>query len=425
MGGKIYKKQCEQCSRPFSTKDKKQRFCNRSCSAKWRCTVLAAQPAVKAERKIQDLKDQLSAAKRKLVAAHRSETEFLALARVIEEHTKPLDPVNYNVKLAPTDPRDERYSVDGVLLLADEHADQQVLSQSTWGIEEYNFDIFRCRLSKLAKVVRGYATTYLPRHRIDKLWIFKLGDAIVGDIHNNKSNLGNAIRAALAVGDVEAQFIQSLLPCFPGGIHTVCVSGNHPRRSKKKEYTDPHNNFDFLVATQMATRLQHEIDTGRCSVYAPASFTAYVDVRGHLWCLNHGDDVKGYAGFPWYGYSKRENKVQALVAQVGAHVNCFAYGHFHTAITRQQADCESYHAGNWFVSDPYAVEAVVAGSEPIQPLFLFNEQHGRILEIPIKVRDIPREQAFKNGEWEPEFGKGLILDQVTEGSSSGLRVITV
>lgn len=362
------------------------------------------------ERENQILKDELALHKRKLVASRRQENIFLELSEVIRQTVEPLAPVPVILPKAS----ERQTPVDAVALISDEHADQVITSAGTWGLESYDFNIFRCRLHRWTKTVMKYLTVHLPRHRFERLWIFKLGDSVQGDIHGAgpRNHFGNTLKAALALGDAEAQAFQALSRILP--VHIVGVSGNHPRMSLRKDYPDPHSNFDYLVMTQIATRLQKEIAAGKVSVHAPRAWSAYVEVRGRLWALNHGDDVRGYAGIPWYGFGRKHNKVQALVSRKGTRVKFFAHGHYHTAIQAQENDAESLHAGNWSVTDQFAAEALAAGSEPVQQLYAVDDDYGIVLPIPIYVRDEAEEARYREGLWEPDFGRSLIIDQISK-----------
>jgi len=369
------------------------------------------------ERRIVDLQDQLSEANKKIKIAHREETLFKSLAEVIRQEQEPLKLISlpsFTPKLGAT-------KVDAVAILADEHSDAVIRSAGTWGLEEYDFNIFRCRLTRWVNTIAKFATVHLPMHDFERLWILKLGDAVHGDIHGHgpKNYFRNTIKASLAVGDVEAQAIQTLAPYFPKGVIVIGVPGNHSRRSlKKKDYDSAHTNFDYLVMTQIATRLEREIERGTVSVFAPESYSAYALIRDRVWSLNHGEDVRGYAGHPWYGFSRRNNRVQALVARKGMRVQYFTYGHYHTSVEMQEADAESLHAGAWYLTDDFAINALAVGSEPVQPLYVVDDDYGRILSIPIYVRDDDKEEEFRAGTWEPPFGNNLIIDSLGGGFDS-------
>ena len=366
------------------------------------------------ERRVATLTDELAAERRKRKEADRERTLYDDLADVIRTETQPLE----LARCAMPEPKAGQYPVDGVALLADEHADEVIHGVGTWGLERYDFNVFRVRLARWAEVIRAHLTVHLPKHHFERLWVFKLGDALNGPIHDHeyRNHFGNSIRAALAVGDAEAQAIAWLAEVLP--VHVVSVPGNHPRTTQRKDYDDPHANFDFLVASQMATRLQGFVDAGRVTVLAPRSWSAYVEVRGRVWALNHGDDVKGTWGIPWYGYNRKHNRVQALLARHDARVSYFVHGHYHTDVGAQEGDARSIHAGAFTVTDPYAAEKIAGGSEPTQQMFVVNEKRGRLLEIPIQVRDPEDEDAFRAGTYEPPFGRSSVLDVV--GEADGL-----
>lgn len=364
------------------------------------------------------LKQENRDLERKLKLSFKEGHIFAEAAELIRETVSPLRPINVR-KIEDKD--NEAHNCDLVLLLSDEHADQIVTASGTWGLEQYDFNIFRVRLERLLSQTIKYATEHLPRHKFERLWVLKLGDTVNGDIHGAgpKNHFKNTIKAALAVGDVEAQFVQALTPYFPGGVHVVGVSGNHPRKSMRKDYGGPHDNYDYLVTAQMAARLADEIDAGRVSVHAPESWTAFVEIRGRVWALNHGDDVKGFAGFPWYGFDRKNNRVQALLARFDRKVDYFCYGHYHTNASFVSGGAQSIHSGAWPMTDPFAINAVNAGNEPVQTLYAVDDKFGIVLPIPIYVRDIDTEKQFRQGKFDPELGRNLLINKITPDKSPG------
>jgi hypothetical protein len=327
------------------------------------------------------------------------------------------------VKLAPST---KRTKVDAVAPLSDEHADAVISGPSTWGLEVYDFPTYLARLTRWAEVLVGYVTDYLPKHEIERLWIFKLGDSVNGDIHDHKyrNYFGNTLKAALATGDAEAEALE-WVHCQTGvPLHVVGVSGNHPRRTTRKDYDGPHDNFDYLVNTQIATRLATYAAKGRVSVHAPEAWTAYVDVRGKVCALNHGDDVRGTWGIPWYGFSRTHNRVQALVARHAQRVDFFFHGHYHTRLTVSENHSQSVHSGAFTLTDPFALGAVAAAGEPSQPLLMIGDEAGERslkLEVPVWLRDEAREQALRDGTWAPRFGAETVLDVVRGADGAAER----
>lgn len=355
--------------------------------------------------------DVIGALTKQLKASQRAEVLFQELAGVIHETTSPLKLIK-DIRIVRSGDSGE---FDLVILLSDEHADQVVSRSGSWGLEYYNFNIFRCRLQRLLEQIIKYATIHLPRHRFVRLWVLKLGDAVNGDIHGSgpKNHFGNTIKASLATGDAEAQFVAALVPYFEGGVHVVAVSGNHPRRSMRKDYGGPHDNFDYLVVSQMAARLSDYIAEGKVTVHAPEAWTAFVEIRGKLFCLNHGDDVKGFAGHPWYGFDRKNNRVQAMVARFNQRIDFFCYGHYHTDIGFPSAGARSLHSGAFPMTDPFAINALAAGNEPVQTLYVMDDKIGRVMDIPVYTRNEKNEQLYMAGKYNPSIGQNLLINTIT------------
>lgn len=368
------------------------------------------------ERELDYEKEETRQLSAKLKKSRKAEDLFVEAARVIRDHTRPLPAVAFKANKEKPEG-----TFDMVLLLSDEHADQVVTAAGTWGMERYDFNVFRCRLERLLKQTINYATKHLPQHDFARLWVLKLGDSVNGDIHGAgaRNHFGNTIKAALSVGDCEAQFIQALAPHFSEGVHVVSVAGNHPRRSFKKDYGGPNDNFDYLVTTQIATRLSKEIEAGRVTVHAPDAWTAFVEIRGRVWAMNHGDDVKGFAGIPWYGFERKNNRVQTLVARFDRKVSYFCYGHYHTPINFTSGGAESLHSGAWPMTDPFALNAVTAGNEPRQTLYVVDDPYGVILQVPIYTRNPEREAQCMAGEYEPRLGSRTVVEDLSNTPDVG------
>lgn len=368
------------------------------------------------------LTDRVAELRKKLTNDDRRAGIVLELTSVLERSITPLTAIQIPERPAQTD--EQPYDVDAVTFMTDQHADRVVRSEATWGLEQYDFNVYRARLFEWAKVIKAYCTRHLPRFRFGTLWVWHLGDAVNGDIHNMKhrNSLSNSIEAALAAGDAQAQALAWLAPHFDR-IAVVCVSGNHGRTTPRLEWEDPFDNLDYLVARTMQLRIQGTPLEERVEIITPRAWSAYVDVRGKLWSLNHGMGVKGTWGIPWYGFERREGRVQKLVSNFNKSVDYFAYGHFHTAITRPAGRGKSLHGGAWYMTDGYSLNELNAGNEPEQPLLVCSERFGRQIEIPLMLRDAAREAAMARGEWTPPFGKS-IADLTRDIPVGALPIIT-
>ena len=386
--------------------------------------VLEVKPAPlpEAHPQILELKGQLQESKKQeretrkqLSVSLQEKTITGEIISYLQENMKPLE---YS-EIPLIEQKDGQRDADMVLLLSDEHSDLVVSPEFTHGLEWYNYNVFRARLERLTNVVSEFASIHLPNYTFDKLWIMSLGDKIQGSIHGYKkiNHFKNDILGALSAIDAEAEMIQRLMPYF-NSIHFIGVSGNHPRTTINKQNQDPTDNLDYLIGAGIAQRLSNYIEEGRLSVTLPRAWTAFVNVRGWRFALNHGDSVKGYAGIPWYGFTRRNNRVQTLhaVASGGENIDFHCYGHFHTSMTMTETGFKSIHNGAFYMTDPFALSQLAVGSNPEQRLMILEDKkpfRGVIAEIPIYLRDEEQEAKLHAGEWEPSIGSNNILDIVS------------
>jgi hypothetical protein len=363
------------------------------------------------DRKIKELTADNSVLNAALEEAGSNKKLLEMAAEIIREEFSPWDP--RPLKLSPA--QAGTFAVDAAVALTDEHGDEVISGPATWGLERYNFDVFRIRLARWAKVVAAYLSQHLPRYNFERLWIQKLGDGQHGNLHlpgqKYRNHFGNDLRAAIAIGEAEADAIAKLADYVPQIIVT-CLSGNHPRQTSKKDYGDPHDNLDFIIATVIELRLQKYLEEGRVQVLAPRSWSAYQEIRGRTHALNHGDDVQGTWGIPWYGFAKHEARVQAAVGTAEQRVDYFWYGHFHTDVSVSENGARSMHSGAFTLTSDYSINKLKAFSEPSQIMGVFDDPLGRILEIPIYLRDQRREEAYWAGTYEPELGRSSALTRL-------------
>lgn len=353
---------------------------------------------------------EASRLREKLDTFNDQETVFDRMAATLNEIVAPLKLVPY--KAAPR--VKGAHPVDMVVALTDQHADEVIHGASTWGLERYNYDIFCLRLERWQKLVLEYATgVHLPQHKVERVHVFHLGDALHGDIHEHKhqNHFGNTMRAAIAVADAQSEAVAGLLEHIPY-INLVGVSGNHARTTAKKNMDDPHDNYDFMVLALMQARLSHYVAAGRLDIHAPRSWSAFVDVRGKVMALNHGDDVKGTWNIPWYGFSKKASRVQALVARAQERVDFFWYGHYHTDVAATEAGSRDVHSAAFTLTDPFALNAVSAGGEPMQSAMIVDDHEGmrsRLLDLPIWLRHEWTETQYWEGKLQPRLGRSGAL----------------
>lgn len=370
------------------------------------------------EASVTRLSDDNRSLRAKLRNSDRTAGIIDALIPVVQDVVRPVE----YVKIATPKPRKSQEEVDFVAPLSDQHSDREIRSAATWGLEEYGFDVYRARIWRWARVLKAYLTEHLPNYTCNTLWVPLLGDQVNGDIHDMKhrNSWGNSIKAALAMAEVQAQALLYLADACQR-IVVVGISGNHGRTTTKLEYEDPHDNFDYLVTKTMEMLLtEHE----RIEIFTPHAWSAHLLVRGRLCHINHGHGVQGTWGIPWYGFEKREGRVQRLVNFVGNQpVDYFFYGHFHQTVERPAGQGKAFHSGPFYFTDGFSLNKLSAGHEPEHSVFMFSDKWGKQLAFDIKLRDAEEEAELHAGTWEPPFGQRLLVDEPDTYGVGSLPII--
>ena len=214
-----------------------------------------------------------------------------------------------------------------VIHLSDEHADEIVLPERVNGLEEYNFNIACRRAERYIDGIIDWKNNKI-RQNFTKAVIFCYGDHVSGTIHKGTENshFRNQFANSLAVGQLHGLMFRELAAHFDS-ISVVYVVGNHGRVDPQKNMRRALENLDYLVA-ETAALCCRDIDNLDFNI--PDSYSAIVVVNGHRFHVSHGDDVKTWGGMPWYGLSKRTNKIQAIHYDVNQPINYHVTGHFHS-----------------------------------------------------------------------------------------------
>lgn len=274
-----------------------------------------------------------------------------------------------------------------MLVLSDSHADQEIVSRRVQGLEEYNFDVACNRAERIVDTTITHLTDNMTNYKFERLYIAGLGDYVNGEIHNatEHTKWRNSLKNSLGMGELLAMMIMDLSRFFPE-IVLCSVSGNHGRRSIKKDYRGAQNNWDYMVAMHAATRLRGLIDEGRLKCFFPDSWSMGLNIYEWNFVLNHGDDIKSWNSIPFYGIERKTRRLNAIGAVTGNIPNYFLYGHFHNTASQQHTCGETMINGSWAATDEYALEGLGAYSEPFQWLFGVHPLYGVTWRLPIKLR---------------------------------------
>jgi len=331
-------------------------------------------------RKVEDENRRLKA---QLRETQRGSTIFKLLAKTIEEQPAFSTFTPYSSVLKKKGKIEE----SAMLVLSDSHGDQEILGKRVQGLEEYNFEVACQRAEKIVDTTISHLIDNMKNYKFDRLYIAGLGDYVNGDIHKatEHSKWKNSLKNAMGMGELIAMMITDLSKYFPE-IVFCSVSGNHGRRSLKKDYRGAQDNWDYLVGMHVATRLKGLIEEKRLTVVIPDSWSVGLTVYDWNFVLNHGDDIRSWNSIPWYGIERKTRRLSAIGAVTGAIPNYYLFGHFHNMATQQHTTGETIINGSWAATDEFALNSLGAYSEPFQWLFGIHPSYGLTWRMPIKLR---------------------------------------
>ena len=336
---------------------------------------------MKLDAKITQLSAENSELKRELKKRHMKDGLFKAVALAMEDWIVPLKPLP-KTRFSPKPTHVQEHLV---LHLSDEHADQVVEPHRVGGMENYNFDVALCRAEHLVETTLDWTTNKLPNHDFEVMHILANGDHVSGEIHGatQRSHFKNSFRNALAVGQMHALMIRDFASHFPT-IKVYYTSGNHGRKTPKKDYYGPWDNWDYLVAE---TAKQHCADLKNVQFLIPESFSMNIFINGHGFHMCHGDDVTSWMGIPWYGLERKTRRLVSLHKSQGRNVDYFCFGHFHSCSTNADLKGEMLINGAWLATDPYSYDKFSGYREPMQMLHGVHQKHGISWRLPVRLKD--------------------------------------
>jgi len=273
-----------------------------------------------------------------------------------------------------------------VMHVSDMHADQIVTPEECGGLEEFNFPIACARAETYVDTVLDWTQQTLnPKFDFSDLWFLSYGDQTSGEIHGHcdRSYFRNMFRNCLAIGQLQALMLRDLAPHFKN-VHVVCISGNHGRRSLKKDYNKPTDNWDTLIAE--ICRL-HCRELGNVDFLIPNAYSVNLDINGSGFNIAHGDDVRSNGGVPWYGFVRRQKGLAALNSAYGATpLRYFIVGHHHTLSSLSDLNGELIINGAWLATDSYSFNSFSGYREPVQLLHGVHKKHGISWKLGVKLK---------------------------------------
>ncbi|MCJ7796838.1 MAG: hypothetical protein MUQ56_08745, partial [Thermoleophilia bacterium] len=97
------------------------------------------------------------------------------------------------------------------------------------------------------------------------------------------------------------------------------------------------------------------------------------EAAGHVCLMTHGNEVRGWGGFPYYGLDKAHAK---LVLDLETLFTYWLLGHWHADATLPAGRGKRLVNGNAVGANQLTTAAVLGASAPLQTLAYFSREHG-------------------------------------------------
>lgn len=334
------------------------------------------------------LQDQARYSKTRLREGLRNEDILRACAEIAANEVKPLRQV------APPKLERSKQKITETFCVvnSDGHHDQVVRPEEVNGLESYNFPVSLRRAEVFVDGIIRYAHKTLSGYQFPRLVVFDLGDSTSGEIHDaeRRSAFGNQFKNCVAIGNLKAAMYRDLAAHFPS-VTIVCTSGNHGRRTDRKEYAGgAHNNWDYMVNKVCQQLLQQQSNV---QFLLPNSWDCIVGIEGFAFHASHGDDVASSGGNPWNGLASLHRTNSGIHRGAGTNqpfcnarsIDYYVIGHHHTLGCVDGNGVGYICNGAWLGTDPYAYQRLRVAGRPQQMIFGVHKDHGKTWNLPLHL----------------------------------------
>jgi len=217
-----------------------------------------------------------------------------------------------------------------VLLLSDIHSGQinKFCDPESGKMETtYNTQIMKQEFDRLLDGIKSINEILSHSYRLDKLYIFGLGDYIENDViyRGQRFFVDRGVGDQLStIVDILSQLFTALLADFKE-IEFICVIGNHGRFQMSHEAAPTSNSFDYLMGKMLQIMFK---DEKRVKITLPESWYYFQKIYDWKYFLHHGDTVYSWMSLPYYGLKR-----QGTSRRVETPFDVECIGHFHQIMT--------------------------------------------------------------------------------------------
>lgn len=266
-------------------------------------------------------------------------------------------------------------------------AEVAIVMLSDWQLAKrtatYNTQVCEKRIELLATKVAALTAIQRKDHPVRELHVFVTGDIVEGELifpgqaHSIDASL--FMQVTVDGPRILVNFLRKMLTIFDKVVVKFVIGNHGSIGGLFRREMHPESNADAMLYEITKRTLEpHEkrIHFGRTYIPGEAAWWETDTISGklhnHTWLMAHGNQIKGYNGFPWYGFGKK------LLGWRTSHMlpdfDYASTAHFHTPVRMFLNDLTCWGNGTTESHNPYALETLAASGEPCQWLIFINPE---------------------------------------------------
>lgn len=232
-----------------------------------------------------------------------------------------------------------------------------------------------CYCVRVLSTVRKPATGSLYDLSIENQHYYQVNGVVVhnsGDIHEELrvTNVWPTPKQTVESANLLVSAVKAWAPHYPVVRVEFITEDNHSRLTKKPQAKEAGVNcFNYLVGMIAQARLANQKNV-QFNVHPMYQKT--IEVKGRRYLITHGHNVKGWAGFPYYGIERKAGReaIKRMMKNIGKF-DKIILGHWHAPLA---------HPWYWIGASAQGTDAYDHQNgrfaEPAQSLWFVHPEHG-------------------------------------------------
>lgn len=254
--------------------------------------------------------------------------------------------------------------------------------------ETYNSEICRARVARYCEKVKRLVELQRLDHPVKRVALFLVGDMVEGELifPGQAYHIDSSLYQQVTIDGTE--ILSGVASWASENFEEVeihAVPGNHGSLAgRARRDMHPESNADRMLY-QIVSRVSAGLPNVTWHIADDWYTIADLGDRCRFFLL-HGEDVRGHAGIPWYGWTRKVMGVGSLerIFPDMAYDHMVA-GHFHTPISMYVNGRRLWINASTESHNPYAARQLSAAGEPSQWLLFAKAGRGVTAEYLVQL----------------------------------------